>query len=123
MTEAFHNVSHRTQPHRHSPQSSQPLPAIVLPPLLPQSLTPHAHPTIRSLCRLPTAPNFRYQDFAPMFKAELFNATEWAELFRRSGARYNRPNLQAPRRLHHMAQRPSLELELGRHRSTPRSAG
>ena len=33
-------------------------------------------------------PSFRYQDFAPMFKAELFNATEWAELFRRSGARY-----------------------------------
>ena len=32
--------------------------------------------------------DFRYQDFAPMFKAELFNATEWAELFRRSGARY-----------------------------------
>ena len=36
-------------------------------------------------------PNFRYQDFAPMFKAELFNATEWAELFRRSGARYTVP--------------------------------
>jgi len=33
-------------------------------------------------------PNFRYQDFAPMFKAELFNATAWADLFRRSGARY-----------------------------------
>ena len=33
-------------------------------------------------------PTFRYQDFAPMWKAELFNATEWAELFRRSGARY-----------------------------------
>ena len=26
-----------------------------------------------------------------MFKAELFNATEWAELFRRSGARYTVP--------------------------------
>lgn len=36
-------------------------------------------------------PNFRYQDFAPMFKAELFNATEWADLFRRAGAKYTVP--------------------------------
>jgi|WetSurMetagenome_2_1015567.scaffolds.fasta_scaffold00484_15 alpha-L-fucosidase len=33
-------------------------------------------------------PNFRYQDFAPMFKAELFNPDQWADLFRRAGARY-----------------------------------
>ena len=31
---------------------------------------------------------FRYQDFAPMFRAELFNPDEWAELFKESGARY-----------------------------------
>lgn len=33
-------------------------------------------------------PNFRYQDFAPMFKAELFNPDEWAKLFSESGAKY-----------------------------------
>lgn len=31
---------------------------------------------------------FGYKDFIPMFKAEKFNADEWAELFRESGARY-----------------------------------
>ena len=33
-------------------------------------------------------PDFRYQDFAPMFKAELFDPGQWARLFRESGARY-----------------------------------
>jgi len=33
-------------------------------------------------------PDFKYQDFAPMFKAELFNPGEWAGLFKRSGAKY-----------------------------------
>ncbi len=32
--------------------------------------------------------DFRYEDFAPLFRAELFDPDEWAELFRRSGARY-----------------------------------
>ena len=32
--------------------------------------------------------DFRYQDFAPMFTAELFDPDEWADLFARSGARY-----------------------------------
>jgi alpha-L-fucosidase len=32
--------------------------------------------------------DFRYEDFAPMFKAELFDPDEWADLFVRSGARY-----------------------------------
>ena len=31
---------------------------------------------------------FTYQDFAPMFKAELFDPDQWADLFARSGARY-----------------------------------
>ena len=31
---------------------------------------------------------FGYHDFIPMFKAEKFNADEWAELFRSSGARF-----------------------------------
>jgi len=33
-------------------------------------------------------PNFKYQDFAPMFKAENFNPTEWANIFKDAGAKY-----------------------------------
>ncbi|WP_242131397.1 alpha-L-fucosidase [Aestuariivivens marinum] len=32
--------------------------------------------------------NFTYKDFAPLFKAELFNPDEWASLFERAGAKY-----------------------------------
>jgi alpha-L-fucosidase len=32
--------------------------------------------------------DFKYQDFAPMFRAELFDPAQWAELFHRAGARY-----------------------------------
>jgi alpha-L-fucosidase len=32
--------------------------------------------------------DFGYQDFAPMFRAELFDPSEWAQLFFTSGARY-----------------------------------
>ena len=31
---------------------------------------------------------FGYKDFIPMFKAERFDADEWAQLFRKTGARY-----------------------------------
>jgi alpha-L-fucosidase len=31
---------------------------------------------------------FDYQEFAPMFRAELFNADQWADIFVRSGAKY-----------------------------------
>ena len=31
---------------------------------------------------------FGYKDFIPMFKAEKFNANQWAELFRKAGAKY-----------------------------------
>jgi len=31
---------------------------------------------------------FTYRDFAPLFKAELFDPAEWSELFRKAGARY-----------------------------------
>ena len=34
---------------------------------------------------------FGYKDFIPMFKAEKFNADEWADLFRRSGAKFVGP--------------------------------
>lgn len=33
-------------------------------------------------------PNFRYQDFVSMFRAELFDPAAWASLFRESGAKY-----------------------------------
>jgi alpha-L-fucosidase len=32
--------------------------------------------------------DFKYADFAPLFKAEFFNPKEWAELFEKSGAKY-----------------------------------
>eukprot|EP00128_Syssomonas_multiformis_P007768 Colp12_sorted_trinity150504_noHs@28383 len=32
--------------------------------------------------------HFKYADFAHMFKAELFDADQWADLFKRSGAKY-----------------------------------
>jgi len=32
--------------------------------------------------------DFQYEDFAPMWKAELWNPDEWAELFKNSGAKY-----------------------------------
>lgn len=31
---------------------------------------------------------FRYQDFAPMFQAKLFDPERWAQIFKRSGAKY-----------------------------------
>jgi alpha-L-fucosidase len=32
--------------------------------------------------------DFEYRDFAPLFKAELFNPNDWADLFKKSGAKY-----------------------------------
>lgn len=32
--------------------------------------------------------DFKYQDFAPMFKAQMFDPARWAKLFKRSGAKY-----------------------------------
>lgn len=32
--------------------------------------------------------DFAYADFAPMFKAELFDPTQWAALFDKAGAKY-----------------------------------
>ena len=31
--------------------------------------------------------NFTYADFAPMFRAELFNPEEWVDIFEASGAK------------------------------------
>lgn len=33
-------------------------------------------------------PNFKYQDFAPLFKCELFNPAQWADVFKNAGAKY-----------------------------------
>ena len=32
--------------------------------------------------------DFKYENFAPMWKAELWDPNEWAELFKKSGAKY-----------------------------------
>jgi alpha-L-fucosidase len=32
--------------------------------------------------------NFKYKDFAPMFRAEYFNPDDWADLFEQAGAKY-----------------------------------
>jgi len=32
-------------------------------------------------------PGFTYQEFAPMFTAEFFDPTRWADLFAKSGAK------------------------------------
>lgn len=34
------------------------------------------------------APDFEYQDFAPMLKAELWDPVKWATLFKNSGAKF-----------------------------------
>ena len=83
VTAAFHNgTPHTRKQQRHDPRSSPNPPPTNSPALL--------APPLR-LCAATYGPSFRYQDFAPMFKAELFNATAWADLFRRSGARYTVP--------------------------------
>jgi alpha-L-fucosidase len=33
-------------------------------------------------------PDFKYQDFAPMFKAELFKPAQWADILKKAGAQY-----------------------------------
>ena len=62
--------------------------------------------------------DFDYQDFAPQFRAELFDADQWADLFARSGAKYVVPDLQAPRGLLPLAQRRG-QPDLGPARGTP----
>ena len=37
---------------------------------------------------------FGYKDFIPLFKAEKFDADDWAELFRKSGAKYICPTAE-----------------------------
>ncbi len=35
-------------------------------------------------------PDFTYPDFAPMFKAELFDPDKWTEIFKAAGAKYDK---------------------------------
>lgn len=46
------------------------------------------HPTVVNFMKKNYRPGFTYQDFAADFKLEFFNATEWVNLFERSGAGY-----------------------------------
>lgn len=34
------------------------------------------------------SPNFKYEDFGPLFTAKFFNASHWADIFKASGAKY-----------------------------------
>lgn len=33
-------------------------------------------------------PDFKYEDFAPLFTAKFFNANQWADILQASGAKY-----------------------------------
>ena len=48
---------------------------------------------------------FDYQDFAPRFTAELFDAKQWANVFARAGVKYSGAHFEAPRGICLMAQR------------------
>lgn len=49
---------------------------------------PRVDPRIVAFHNKTYGPNFKYTDFAPMFKAELFDADQWANLFKRAGIKY-----------------------------------
>ena len=65
--------------------------------------------------------NFKYQDFAGGFKAELFDPQQWADLFVKSGRALCGPDLKAPRGLLPVAVPGELELEQRGRRPAPRS--
>ena len=44
--------------------------------------------------------NFPYSDFAPMFRAEMFDPDQWADVFARSGAQICGAHLETSRGLH-----------------------
>ncbi len=46
------------------------------------------HGAVRKFHERVYGKDFTYQQFAPMFRCELFDPAEWADLFKRSGARY-----------------------------------
>lgn len=47
-----------------------------------------ANPKLDLFMKEKYGPKFKYSDFAPMFKAELFDPKEWAQLFAEAGAKY-----------------------------------
>ena len=48
----------------------------------------HNHQAVKSFHNEVYGKNFGYEQFAPMFKAELFNPDQWANIFQQSGAKY-----------------------------------
>ena len=51
-------------------------------------------PDVVAFMQATEKPGFAYANYASRFTAELFNATEWLELFKASGARYVVPTLK-----------------------------
>lgn len=50
--------------------------------------TRHNYKAVREFHDKTYGSDFQYPQFAPMFKAELFNPEEWASVFKKSGAKY-----------------------------------
>ena len=48
----------------------------------------HNHQATKAFHERVYGKGFSYQDFVPDFRAEMFNPSEWADIFKRSGARY-----------------------------------
>jgi len=48
----------------------------------------HNYEAVKSFHNSVYGKDFGYEQFAPMFKAELFNPDEWANIFKQSGAKY-----------------------------------
>lgn len=50
--------------------------------------TRHNYHAVREFHDKNYGKDFKYEQFAPMFRAELFDAEEWASIFKKSGAKY-----------------------------------
>ena len=67
-------------------------------------------------------PNFAYDDFIPMFKAEKFDPDAWARLFQSRRRQVRRPHRQARRRVRHVAHQ-AHATQCGRHGTETRPRG
>ena len=65
---------------------------------------------------------FGYKDFIPMFTGSRFDSDEWAELFKKAGARFAGPRRRTSRRIRHV-EHEILSLECGADGSEARRCG